>query len=705
VISDVVTLSVESGMATVTVDSPPVNALSFKVRAALIEAVSRALSDPEVQGIVLICAGRTFFAGADISEFDEPPRRPDLHAVGAALESASKPVIAAIHGTALGGGLEMALNCHFRVAVPSAQLGLPEVRLGLLPGAGGTQRLPRIVGPAAALEIMAFGRLVPASRAREMGLIDALVEEGRLREGAVAFLSRAIREKLPLLRVRDREDKLHAARDDPGLFDRFRKDNARAFRGLKAPECIIRAVEAAVSLPFAEGIERERELFHQLLASTESAAQRYAFFAEREVARIPDIASETPTRPVRSVGVVGAGTMGGGIAMNFLNIGVPVTIVEQTQDALDRGLAIMRRNYESTVRKGRLTQAELERRMGLLTPALDLGVLREADLVIEAVFENLDLKKQVFARLDAIAAPDAILASNTSFLDLNAIAAATSRPRQVVGMHFFSPANVMRLLEVVRAEETAKEVIATAMHLGRKIGKVAVLSRVCDGFIANRMMHQRSLIANELILRGPTPWDIDRVMVEFGFPMGPFTMFDLVGLDVMARVTASSNSFAVLQALCEHGRWGQKRNGGFYDYDDRRSPSPSALTERIIRDCARARGLERRRYSDREILEQMLFVVVNEGARILEEGVALRASDIDTALINGYAWPVFTGGPMFWADTVGLDRVVAGLERLRASYGELHAPAPLLCELLSRGERLHEVVAQDQPCARGGEQQ
>ena len=686
-LNSVASLEIADGVATLTLDSPPVNALSAGVREGLDLGFRQALADNEVQAIVLACAGRTFIAGADIREFDGQPSGPGLHEVLELIDNADKPVVAAIHGTALGGGLETALYCHARIAVTSAKLGLPEVALGLLPGAGGTQRLPRLVGVPAALEMMAIGKPVGAAKALEIGLVDRLAGEARLVEDARAYARELV--GAPLRRVRDRDDKL-TEDAEPELFAAFRAKNARAFRGYKAPENIIQAVEAAVALPFDQGMKREAELFLELFRSTKSAALRYLFFAERQAAKIPDLPADTPALPIDSVGVIGAGTMGGGIAMNFLSVGIPVTLVEQTQEALDRGVANIRRNYETTVKKGRLSEEALEKRMALLAPTLEFGALAECDLVIEAVFEKLALKQEIFARLDSVAKPGAILATNTSFLDVDAIAAATARPERVVGMHFFSPANVMRLLEVVRGAKTENSVMATAMALGRRIGKIAVLSRVCDGFIANRMMAPRSHIAQELIIEGPLPWDVDRVMLDYGFPMGPFAMTDLVGLDVIGWDAATSSSSSVLEILCEMGRWGQKKSGGFYDYDERRAATPSAVAEQVIRDFSAKQGIERRMIGDDEIRDRLLFPVINEGARILEEGVAIRASDVDIALVQGYGWPAYTGGPLFWADTVGLDKVVAGLEALAARHGPAYAPAPLLVRLAAEGKRLHD---------------
>jgi 3-hydroxyacyl-CoA dehydrogenase len=690
-IDKVTDLVIDREIAVLTIDSPPVNALSVAVRRGLLDGLGRALDDPAVSAIVLICAGRTFIAGADIKEFEGGIQEPSLSGLQAAMEAASKPIVAAIHGTALGGGLEVALTCHYRVAVRSAKVGLPEVTLGLLPGAGGTQRLPRMVGAEASLEIMTSGKPMTAEQALEIGLIDAIADENDLRESATAFARQIVVEGRPLRRIRDLEEKLLPARENPALFEEFRKKNARAFRGFKAPWNIIKAVEAAVTLPFDEGIKREGELFAELIASTESAAQRYMFFAERQAAKIPGITADTPLLPIKTVGVIGAGTMGGGIAMNFLNIGLPVTLIEQTQEALDRGVATIRKNYEVTVSKGRLSAESLETRMGLLHPTLGFEALGGCDLVIEAVFENLALKQQIFTRLDTVARPGAILASNTSFLDLDAIAAATMRPDHVVGLHFFSPANVMRLLEVVRGAKTSPAVVASAMQLGRGIGKIAVLSGVCDGFIANRMMTPRSKVADALILNGPMPWEVDRVMQEYGFSMGPFAMMDLVGLDVIGWDPETSSGSTVQEVLCEAGRRGQKCNGGYYDYDERRRATPSPIAEQAILELSARQDLERRAFSDEEIVECLLYPVINEGAKLLEEGIALRASDIDVALVAGYGWPIYTGGPMFWADTIGLSRVVEKLDSLSTHFGDGLRPAPLLRRLAEQGKQLHDI--------------
>ena len=682
-VGDICAISVEGRIGVVVIDSPPVNALGINVRRALDDAFRAFASNPQVEAIVLMCGGRTFFAGADITEFGKPPIEPTLHVVADLIENGAKPVIAAIHGTALGGGYELALNCHYRIAVPSAKVGLPEVKLGLLPGAGGTQRVPRMIGAAAALEIIVSGAPVPAARALELGLVDSLGAEGRLREDAVAFAEQILRESRPLQRVRDRQDKVDPDKGNRALFDDFRRKNARTMRGFKAPENIIRAIEAAVELPFEEGIQREAELFQDLHHSVESAAQRYYFFAEREASKIPDVPPTTPAVPIATIGVIGAGTMGGGIAMNFLNAGLPVTLVEQEQAALDRGVARIRQNYENSAKRGKLTVEQVEQRMRLITPALMLDTLAQADLVIEAVFEQMDIKKQVFGALDRIAKPGAILASNTSFLDLDEIAAATSRPEQVIGLHFFSPANVMRLLEIVRGAKTSNEVIATAIKLAKAIDKAPVLSRVCPGFIANRVMAARSAQADTIILEGVSPQAVDQALYDYGFAMGHFQMMDLVGLDVIGRDAAARSVGGDLVGL---GRLGQKQNGGYYDYDDKRTATPSPIATQVIADLARDRGVTQHAdQSADEIVARLLYPVINEGAKLLEEGMAIRASDVDVACVLGYNWPVFTGGPMFWADTVGLPKIVAALDALEQQHGAAFAPATLLRDKAAAG--------------------
>ncbi|AOY94408.1 3-hydroxyacyl-CoA dehydrogenase [Cupriavidus sp. USMAA2-4] len=689
-INPVTTLEIEDGIAVLTLDSPPVNALSATVRAGIRDGVAQASADPAVQGIVLICAGKTFIAGADITEFGKPPVGPALQEVQALIEDAPKPVVAAIHGTALGGGLEVALVCHYRVATRSAKCGLPEVKLGLLPGAGGTQRLPRIVGPARALEMVTSGEHVPAAAAAEMGLVDALTDDAALRADAIAFTRKVIAEGRPLRKVRDLNEKVEAARGQPELFAEFRRANARRFRGFDAPEYNIRCIEAAVNLPFDQGLATERKLFLELMQGTQSAAQRYYFFASRQVWNLPDVPADTPLIPVKRVGIIGAGTMGGGIAMNFLNAGIPVTIVETAQPALERGVRTIRANYDNTARKGRLSAAAVEQRMALLTPTLDLAQLADADLVIEAVFEDMAVKKEVFGKLDKIAKPGAILATNTSALDVNEIAASTSRPESVIGLHFFSPANVMKLLEVVRGDQTSKPVIRTSMELARKIGKIAALVGVCPGFVGNRMLAQRQREAQKLVLEGALPWDVDRVLYQFGFPMGPFAMSDLAGLD-LGWTREKSSSSTLREILCEMDRRGQKTGAGYYDYDEKRNAKPSPVVEQIIRDFAARQGKSSRTVSDQEILERCIYPMINEGARILQEGKAIRASDIDVVWVNGYGWPVYRGGPMCYADTIGLDKVLATMKRFEAELGADFKPAGLLEDLVAQGKRFADL--------------
>ncbi len=689
-INSVADLTLHGDIAVLTIDSPPVNALSARVRDGLLDGMRQAAADAAAKAVVLICAGRTFLAGADISEFGKPFTGASVPEVQAAMEHSSKPVIAALHGTALGGGFEVALAAHYRVAVPSAKLGFPEIKLGLIPGAGGTQRLPRLIGPEAALEAILSGTPFSAQQALASGVVDRLVEEGKLIAGALQFAREVIDNNLPRRKVSDLDDKILPARGKSEIFDSIRRANAKKFRGYEAWERANLAVRDAVELPFDEGLLRERAAFIELLGTTQSQAQRYVFFAERQVWKVADAPDDTPTLPIQKVGVIGAGTMGGGISMNFLNAGIPVTIVETAPAALQRGLGIIRKNYDNTARKGRLTAADVEQRMGLLTATLDLAALADCDLVIEAVFEDMEIKKDIFRKLDKIAKPGAILASNTSYLDIDEIASVTSRPDHVLGMHFFSPANVMRLLEVVRGDKTATSVIATAMAIAKKIGKIAALVGVCYGFVGNRMLAQRQREAQALVLEGAMPWDVDRVIYEFGLPMGPFAMSDLAGLDIgWSKETSSSST--IREILCERDRRGQKTGAGFYDYDENRNAEPSPVVEQIILDFAAKQGIDRRAISDQEILERCLYPMVNEGAKILEEGKAQRASDIDIVWIYGYGWPVYRGGPMFWADTIGLDKVLAKLREFEATRGEAFKPAALLERLGAEGKRFADL--------------
>ncbi|OGK76996.1 MAG: 3-hydroxyacyl-CoA dehydrogenase [Candidatus Rokubacteria bacterium GWC2_70_16] len=681
----------------ITVNNPPVNALSTAVRQGIADGLARAAADPDARAAVIIGAGRTFIAGADIREFGKPLQPPDLNEVIRHIEQSTKPVVAALHGTALGGGFEVALGCHYRCAVPTAQLGFPEVKLGLLPGAGGTQRLPRVVGVEAALRMITSGDPIPAAQAKALGLVDEIVQ-GELLDGAVAFAERLAAEGKPLRKISEMQDKVGDVA--PALFDEFRKGLGKSARGFEAPQRCADAVQAAATLPFAEGLKRERELFAGLMQGTQSKAQIHIFFSEREVTKIPDVPKETPVKPIGSAAVLGAGTMGGGIAMNFANAGIPVRVLEMSQEALDRGLAVVRKNYAATVEKGRLSQADMDRRMSLIGGTLSYGDIGSADIVVEAVFEEMAVKKQVFGILEKAARPDAILATNTSTLDIDEIASATSRPGQVIGTHFFSPANVMRLLEIVRGARTSKETIATAMDLARKIRKVGVLVGNCDGFVGNRMLHGYIREAEFLLAEGALPQQVDRVIYDFGLPMGPFTMGDLAGLDVGWRIRKGKAATRpthlryspIGDRICEMGRFGQKTGAGWYRYEKgSRAPIPDPEIEALILRTAKEQGIERRQISDDEILKRCMYPLINEGARILEEGKALRASDIDVIYIYGYGFPVYRGGPMFYADTVGLGAVYDTICGFHKVHGEFWQPAPLLERLAREGKRFRDL--------------
>jgi 3-hydroxyacyl-CoA dehydrogenase len=687
-INEFVDLDRRGRVAVLTVNNPPVNALSHGVRLGLRDGIRAAIADGAAGAIVLTCAGRTFIAGADITEFGKPPREPGLHEVLDLIEGSPKPVVAAIHGTALGGGLEVALACHYRVGVKTARFGFPEVKLGLLPGAAGTQRLPRVVGVDKALQMIVSGDPIGADEALKHGLIDEIVD-GDLTATGVAFADKVLAEHRPLKKIRDLDDKIAPARGQPQVFADFRRSMARQTRGFRAPENCIQAIEAAVNLPFDQGLRRERELFVELLNSPESKAQRYFFFAEREAAKIPDVPADTAAVPVWKAAVIGAGTMGGGIAMNFANAGIPVTVVEVAREALDRGLGVVKKNYDATASRGRLTAEDVRRRMALIKGTTDFGAVADADIIVEAVFEEMPIKKDVFAKLDGLAKAGAILATNTSTLDVNQIAGATKRPENVLGMHFFSPANVMRLLEVVRGAASSKTTIATAMAVGKRIGKVPVLVGVCDGFVGNRMLHQRGREAEKLILEGALPQQVDRVLYEFGFPMGPFAMGDLAGLDVGWRIRKGKGvKSAVADRLCDMGRFGQKTGAGYYRYEGGdRTPKPDPDVEKIIVDVSTEMGVTRRPISDEEILQRLLYPMVNEGAKILDEKLAIRASDIDVIWVYGYGWPVYRGGPMFWADSIGLKAIRDTLHQLQQRSGDdFWKPAPLLARLADQGK-------------------
>ncbi len=679
------------GVLVLRIDNPPVNALSHAVRVGLLAGLEQAGADAAVKAVVIACAGRTFVAGADITEFGQPPRDPRIATLIEAIESSRKPVVAALHGTALGGGLELALACHARIAAPTARMGLPEVKLGILPGAGGTQRLPRLVGVEKALSMIVGGEPIGAAEAQRIGLVDALAE-GDLEPAAVAFaLAQAGK---PLVRTRDRDEALASARGKPEIFTKAREDAARRARGLEAPQRIVDAIEAAVTLPFDQGIERERELVRALMASDQSKAQRYFFFAEREAAKIPGV---TPPKSsgVEQAAVIGAGTMGGGIAMNFANAGIPVTLIDAKADALERGLATIRRNYENTAKRGGLTAEQVEQRMARIRPSQSIADVAGADVVIEAVFENTALKKEVFAQIDAHAKPGAILGTNTSTLDIDDIAGATGRPQDVIGLHFFSPANVMKLLEIVRTARTSQDVVSRAMALGREIRKVPVLVGTCDGFVGNRILKTRSRQAEQVVLEGAFPQQVDKVLYDFGFPMGVYAMGDMAGLDIGWRIRQERGlKSPVGDKLCEMGRLGQKTGAGYYRYEaGSRTPIPDPVVDDIVIQASRELGIERREMPEDAILERLLFPMINESAKILEEGVALRASDIDVIWIYGYGWPIHRGGPTYYADSIGLDKVRDRLRELQQRYGDEFAPAPLLERLANEGKSFRDYQA------------
>ena len=676
-INDVTTIEKDGNISIITLNSPPVNALSAPVREGLHKGISEARNDKETEAIVIICEGRTFIAGADISEFGKEPKGPSLFEVQEFIEDSDKPVIAAIHGTALGGGLEVALTCHYRIAVPTAKCGLPEVNLGLLPGAGGTQRLPRVVGVEKALQMVTSGQHVPAKQCLEMGLVDEISNEDNLRQDSISFAKKIVSENRPLVKISEMNDKVEAARGNENIFKDFRASIARKARGFLAPEYNIQCIEAAVNKSFTEGIKVERKLFMELVTGTQSAAQRYAFFAQRQVAKIPDIEPDTEIKPFTSIGVIGAGTMGGGISMNFANVGIPVTIIEQNQERLDKGLSIIRKNYENTANKGRITFENVEERTALINGSTDINDLSNCDLIIEAVFENMDLKKDIFKTLDSIAKKGAILATNTSALDVNEIAAVTSRPEDVIGLHFFSPANVMRLLEIVRGEKTSKSVVATSMKMAKNIGKVAAVVGVCPGFVGNRILAQRQREANKLILEGAMPWEVDDALFNFGFPMGPFAMSDLAGLDIGWDEDLSTGD-TLRDKLCEAGRLGQKTGKGFYIYDENRNKSPDEEVEKLIIEFSEKHQIKRREISKEEILERCLYPMINEGFKILEEGMAIRASDIDIVWINGYGWPIYEGGPMFYGQLIGYEKILKWHKEMEEKFGPDFTPSPYL---------------------------
>ncbi|MDA9414185.1 3-hydroxyacyl-CoA dehydrogenase [Bradyrhizobium sp. CCBAU 25360] len=693
--SEVVKLERHDEVGLVTVNSPPVNALSAAVRGGILECIKAAIADPAIKGIVLTCTGRTFIAGADITEFGKPPKPPALNDVLAEIENSPKLVVAAIHGTALGGGLEVALACHFRVAAKEAKLGLPEVKLGLLPGAGGTQRLPRAVGPELAVKMIVGGDPIGTAEALKNGLIEEIVEGPA--SGGEAFVRKLIAEKRPLRRLRDDDSKMAAAKADRSIFTNAVAAMTKKSRGLEAPFAAADAVGYAIDLPFEEGLKKEREGFLKLVASDQSKAQRYAFFAEREANKIAGVPEGTKSRPVNRVAILGAGTMGGGIAMSFANAGVPVTLIETGEEQLKRGMGIMQKNWEATAARGGIPADAPAKRMALINGVVGIENVGDADLVIEAVFETMAVKKEVFGKLDQYAKPGAVLASNTSYLNIDEIAKATKRPQDVLGMHFFSPANVMKLCEIVRADKTAPDALVTAVSIARKIAKVPAVVGVCDGFVGNRMLAQRGKQAEKLLFEGALPQQVDAVVTKFGMPMGPFAMGDLAGLDIGWRSRKDRGiKSEIADALCEAGRFGQKTGRGYYKYEaGSRSPLPDPEVEKLIDETFLRLGRKKRVVSDEEILERMMYPMINEGAKILEEGIAARPSDIDVVWLYGYGWPIYCGGPMFWADSVGLKHIA---DRLAFYAKETNdpslEPAPLLKKLAAEGKTFASLAAQ-----------
>ncbi len=678
----------------ITVDNPPVNALSHAVRQGIHDAIAAAQEDAS-KAVLIICDGRTFIAGADITEFGKPPREPHLPDLCNTIEASSKLVVAALHGTALGGGLEVALSCHYRCAVPDAKVGLPEVKLGLLPGAGGTQRLPRLIGASAALDLMTSGNPVDAGQAAKLGLVDHVVDAD-LREAAIAWS----RELVANDAERRRTSELAVDEVPAGALEEYRNTLARRTRGQIAPQKIIDCVEAALSRPFPEGLQFEREKFIECMKSPQSAALRHMFFAEREAAKVRGLSSDTPLRDVNKVGVIGAGTMGSGIAMNFANAGMQVALLEVDDDALGRGLAIIDRNYQGGVKRGKMSEEQAHACRGRITGTTDYESLSDADLVIEAVFENLELKQEIFGKLDAVCRQGAILATNTSYQDVDRIAAATKRPQDVIGLHFFSPAHIMKLLEVVRAEETADDVLATCMALAKKIRKTPVVSGVCYGFIGNRMLGHYAREAQLCVIEGATPEQVDTAMEEWGMAMGPLAVFDLAGLDVGYKARqglpeaerGDPRAFRVADALVEMNRLGQKTGAGFYRYDpDTRQRSSDADVQSLIEREAADLGVEQREIGSEEIVDRLLFALVNEGMNILDEGIAQRPGDIDVVYVYGYGFPAWRGGPMHYADAVGLAHVLERVREFERRFGsENWTPAPLLERLVDDGITLAE---------------
>jgi len=693
--SDAASYSVRDDIAVITLNNPPVNGLGHALRRGIMDGLRKAESDAAVKAAVIIGSAKAFSGGADIREFNTPKSflKPSLPEINEAQDAMKKPLVAAIGGFAMGGGLELALGCHYRVAAPGSQLALPEVKLGILPGSGGTQRLPRLIPVAEAVKMMTTGNPIPAEKGKALGLVDEIAQ-GDLLDGAIAYAKKLVAEGKGPRRIRDLNAKLEG--DPKKFFEGVRAEVAKASRGYPAPLEIVACAEAAVTKPFDEGRKEERTRFEKLVETTESKALRHMFFAERQSSKIPDVPADTKTREVIKAAIIGAGTMGGGIAMCFVNVGIPVTLIETKQEALERGIATIKKNYANTVSKGRLRQEDMDQRVAMIGTALDIAAAKDADIVIEAVFERMDVKQDIFRKLDAVMKPGAILATNTSTLDVDAIAAVTKRAQDVIGTHFFSPANVMRLLEVVRGKQTAKDVLATTMKLGKTIKKVPVVSGVCDGFIGNRMVEKYGQQSLFLLDEGCTPQQVDAAAQQWGLAMGPFTMGDMAGLDIgweirKRRYQERPNFLysKVGDRVCEQGRYGQKSGKGWYRYEPgNRKPIPDPEVDKIVDAYRKEIGVKPRAIADEEIVDRLIYALVNEAARILEEGIALRASDIDVVYLTGYGFPPYRGGPMFYADTVGLPKVLASIEKFQKGYmGEVWKPAPLLVKLAKEGKR------------------
>jgi 3-hydroxyacyl-CoA dehydrogenase len=704
--NNVVSLEQQDDVSVIIIDKPPVNAIGQDVYEGLLSALDALKGNSSTKAVVILCAGRTFIAGADIKLLEQAARgeggRLYLHPLLEKIENFPIPVVVALHGTALGGGMELAMSAHYRVSTPDARMGQPEVNLGIIPGAEGTQRLPRLVGIGAAVDMCVAGKPITAPDALRLGLIDRILQ-GDLRSGAVAF-AREMSAKSSHPRTRDRKDKLGTPEANAPIFAAGREQAAKVRRNMTAPLAAIEAIEAAATLPWEQGLAKEKELADRCLQSDQALALMHAFFAERGVAKIPDIPKDLPTIEIRKAAIIGAGTMGGGIAMALVNAGIPVLLKDTDQAALDRGMAAIRKNYEVSVKRGRFTPEIVEQRIAMIHPQVSFDGFSEVNLILEAVFESMALKKQVFAEIDKLAGPDCVLASNTSTLDIDEIASATTRPERVIGLHFFSPANVMRLVEIVRGAKTGKEIVGTALALAKKLGKVGVVVGNCWGFVGNRMMLPYMREAQFLVEEGATPAAVDKALYDFGMAMGIFAVDDMGGIDILWRVRQERKHLdkpgirkpLMTDKLYEMGRLGQKTGAGWYRYDENRKSNPDPEVESLIRETAQAAGIPQRSISREEILERCLYVMINEGARILEEGYALRAADIDTIYLSGYGFPGYRGGPMWYADSVGLKKILQRIEEFQREHGELWEPAPLLRRLAEQGSTFAKWDAQQE---------